>query len=166
LRIRRACVPEDIPAIQAVNEQAFGRKGRGVFEKLLEAGNDVVSLVALRGTAIIGDIIFTPVILEVPGGAVRGMGLGELGVLPEHQRQGVGLRLVNAGLDILREVRCPFVIVVGHASYYPRFGFQPGSRLGLRCQWPKVPDESFMTLILDPAAMTGATGIARFLGVP
>ncbi len=94
------------------------------------------------------------------------MGLGELAVLPEFQRQGVGTMLANAGLDILRGRNCPFVIVVGHATYYPRFGFRPGSQLELTCQWESIPDESFMALILDRDAMGGVTGVARFAGIP
>jgi putative acetyltransferase len=164
--IRRARVPEDLPAIQAVNQQAFNRQGIGVFEKLLAANDGVTALVALRDGAIVGDVIFTPAILDSAADPIHGMGLGELGVLPAHQRQGVGTQLVNAGLDILRTAACPFVIVVGHASYYPRFGFVPGSSRGLHCQWDKVTDETFMVLQLDSAVMRGATGIARFRDIP
>lgn len=162
VEIRSARVPADLPAIQAVNEQAFGRSGRGIFEKLLAASEGVRALVAVRDGAVIGDVIFTPVTLETAAGIIHGMGLGELGVLPGHQRQGVGTRLVHAGLDVLRAESVPFVIVVGHASYYPRFGFEPGSRHRLRCQWEKVPDETFMVLPLDIATMRGVAGVARF----
>jgi putative acetyltransferase len=93
------------------------------------------------------------------------MGLGELAVLAECPRHGIGTRLGEAGLAALRAAGCPFCIVVGHASYYPRFGFEPGSRRGLACQWPKVPDASFMVAVLDEAAMRGMTGIARFRDV-
>jgi putative acetyltransferase len=164
--IRRARVPDDLPAIQAVNQQAFNRQGVGIFEKLLEANDGVSALVAVRDAQVIGDVIFTPVIIEHAGEPIHGMGLGELGVLPAHQRQGAGSRLVNDGLNILRAAACPFVIVVGHASYYPRFGFEPGAHHGLRCQWEKVPEESFMVLPLDVAAMRGITGVARFRDIP
>ena len=60
--------------------------------------------------------------------------------LPERQRQGIGSRLVRRGLDVLRERGCPFVVVVGHPEYYPRFGFEPASLHGLASQWPGVPD--------------------------
>lgn len=166
IEIRHPRVPDDLAAIQAVNEQAFKRRGAGVFEKLLAANDGVVALVAVRNGAIVGDVIFTPALVETASGPLRGMGLGELGVLPGLQRQGIGVALVNAGLDRLRTSRCPFVIVVGHASYYPRFGFVPGSRLSLCCQWDKVPDETFMALYLDPQAMRGVTGVARFRDIP
>ena len=43
-----------------------------------------------------------------------------------------------------------FIIVLGHANYYPRFGFVPASRLGIACEW-EVPDDVFMVLLLDQA---------------
>lgn len=145
-----------------MNEQAFARQGAGIFDKLLAANDGVTALVAIRGGDLVGDIIFTPALVDTAAGPLQGMGLGELGVLPSCQRQGIGKTLVQAGLGLLREQGCPFVIVVGHATYYPRFGFVPGSSLGLRCQWDKVPEQSFMALVMDAGAMAGARGVARF----
>jgi putative acetyltransferase len=69
---------------------------------------------------------------------------------------------MERGLDLLRQRRCPFVIVVGHPSYYPRFGFVPASEYGLACQWADVPDEAFMAIILSPQKMAGIHGMTRF----
>jgi putative acetyltransferase len=93
------------------------------------------------------------------------MGLGQLAVAPDYQQQGIGQQLTNQGLEMLRAAHCPFVIVVGHATYYPRFGFEPGSRHGLKCQWPGIPDDSFMVLYPDPEARPAATGTVYFDGL-
>jgi len=90
------------------------------------------------------------------------MGLGPLAVLPDSQRRGIGSALIKAGLEMLRQRACPFLIVLGHPTYYPRFGFQPASKHGLSCQWPGVPDDVFMALILDPEQMRNVRGIARY----
>ena len=84
------------------------------------------------------------------------MGLAPMAVLPGRQRQGIGSRLVEAGLRILRKQGCPFVIVLGHPGFYPRFGFLPACRYGLTCQWEGVPDEAF---ILKRAVETCTDGI-------
>jgi putative acetyltransferase len=83
-------------------------------------------------------------------------------VIPERQQEGIGSQLVRRGIDMLRQHGCPFVIVVGHPEYYPRFGFERASKYGLSCQWEGVPDEAFMVLILDPAAMRDIRGVARY----
>jgi putative acetyltransferase len=54
-----------------------------------------------------------------------------MAVLPEHQRQGVGSRLVQSGIERLRKDGCPFIIVLGHPAYYPRFGFRRASARGM-----------------------------------
>lgn len=85
-----------------------------------------------------------------------------MAVLPEYQRQGIGSALVNKGIEILRERGCPFIIVLGHPEYYPRFGFMQASTRGLTCQWDSVPDEAFMLLVLDSDKMNNVSGIASY----
>jgi putative acetyltransferase len=84
-----------------------------------------------------------------------------MAVLPDHQRQGIGSRLVEAGNLWLKEAGCPFIVVVGHPAFYPRFGFQPARTCGLECEW-EVPDEAFMVKVLDDARMREAAGTVRY----
>lgn len=51
--------------------------------------------------------------------------------------------------------------MLGHPDYYPRFGFRPASRLGLRSVYD-VPDEVFMALELAPGALSGCHGLVRY----
>jgi predicted N-acetyltransferase YhbS len=80
----------------------------------------------------------------------------------QRQREGIGSGLVRRGLEILRARGCPFVVVVGHPEYYPRFGFERASVHGLTSQWDGIPDEAFLAILLDPAAMAGVSGVARY----
>jgi putative acetyltransferase len=50
---------------------------------------------------------------------------------------------------------------VGHADYYPRFGFSPARPLGITCEWD-VPDNVFLLLVLDSAKMQGVSGMAKY----
>jgi putative acetyltransferase len=119
-------------------------------------------LVAARGERIVGHILFSPVKIEGDDSVVEGMGLAPMAVLPEYQRQRIGTALVESGLASLREGSCPFVVVLGHPEYYPRFGFEPASKHAVRCQWEGVPDEAFMILVLDDSVMKGVSGVARY----
>ncbi len=94
-------------------------------------------------------------------GDVIGVGLGPMAVLPKHQRRGVGSKLVDAGNGKLKEAGCPFIIVLGHPNFYPRFGFAPARSRGITCEWD-VPDEVFMLLVLDQTQMQGVSGLARY----
>ena len=161
----RAATPEDRAAIREVNLQAFRTPEEGTFEKLLSREDTVALVAVLADGTVAGHVIFTPAVIDAVSGPVAGMGLGELAVRPEIQRRGIGAQLANAGLAVLDAAGCPFCIVVGHATYYPRFGFERGSLRGLTCQWPRVPDASFMVRTGDAALMQGVKGVARFVGI-
>jgi len=121
-----------------------------------------VSLVALSADRVVGHILFTPVTIETNEGPLVGSGLAPMAVLPEFQRTGVGSALVRAGTEHLRRSGCPFVVVVGHPTYYPRFGFVPASKHGIRCQWNGVPDEALMVHVLQPSISARLAGMARY----
>jgi putative acetyltransferase len=148
----------DLQAIREVNRLAFGQGQEGAIVDALRAnGAAQLSLVASLDGRIVGHILYSPVQV----GGVVGAALGPMSVLPECQRQGIGSRLVRAGNQQLVEDRCPFIVVLGHPAFYPRFGFEPASRHGIACAWT-VPDEAFMALIVDTARMKGVGGVARY----
>lgn len=155
--------PGDAAAVRSLNEKAFGQPSEAkIVDMLRERCPEAVSLVAILDDQIIGHILFSPAEIESQGKVIQGMGLAPMAVLPDYQRQGIGSRLVDAGLAALRQGPCPFVIVLGHPDYYPRFGFVPASSFGFRCQWDQVPDNAFMISILDTAAMKGVSGTVRY----
>jgi putative acetyltransferase len=158
--------PDDLAAIRAVNDAAFDRRGQTqAFDEFRESRDDIISLVAQANEQVVGHVLFSPATLKSDSEKIAGMGLGQLAIAPEYQRQGIGQQLTQEGLALLRKEKCPFVIVVGHATYYPRFGFEPGSLHGLKCQWKGIPDDSFMVLYPDPATRPNAAGTVYFDGL-
>lgn len=154
--------PEDAAGVRAVNEAAFGQSTEAeLVEMLCRDCSDALSLVA-EDHGIVGHILFTPAMVEAPGHCVIGVGLAPMAVLPERQGEGIGSDLVRQGIALLRKRHYPFVIVLGHPEYYPRFGFERASAHGLKSQWKGIRDEAFMVLILDDEVMKGVTGVASF----
>jgi len=155
--------PQDLKTIRAVNRRAFGQTQEAdLVDKLRQNCHELLSLVAVMQNKVVGHILFTPVTIESADRTVRGMGLAPMAVLPEYQRQGIGSKLVRTGIEQLRKWECPFIIVLGHAEYYPRFDFEPASNYGIRSEW-EVEDEAFMILLLNEFEMHGISGVARYL---
>ena len=149
----------DVAVIREVNRLAFGQSQEGDLVDALRAnGGVLLSLIAISKGKIVGHILYSPIVV---GGAFKGAALGPLAVLPDFQRQGVGSQLVAAGNQQLATAGCPFVIVLGHTEFYPRFGFTPASALSITCEWD-VPDEVFMVLILDSSKTKGMSGLAQY----
>jgi len=158
----RAEEPQDVQAVRKVNLEAFGRPQEAeVVDALRRECAEMLSLVAVVQGRVVGHVLFSPTTLEGKDGTAEGMGLAPVAVLPEYQEQGIGSALVRTGLAQLQSTPCPFVIVLGHPDYYRRFDFEPASRYGIRSEWD-VPDEAFLILMLDEAAMQGMSGVARY----
>jgi len=157
----RAERPSDEVAVRSVNLAAFETAMEAdLVDALRASARPYLAYVAIDADEIVGHVAFTPVTIE--GGQASGMGLAPLAVLPARQRQGVGSRLTRHGLEQLRLAGCPFVVVVGHPAYYPRFGFEPASRFGIACPWSGIPDDVFLLAVLDTAGLPPAGGTARF----
>lgn len=152
-------LPDDIPAIRELNQRAFGQdQEANIVDALRSNGGCLLSLVAIVNDRLVGHIMYSP--LSV-GSEITGAALGPMAVLPEYQRQGIGSQLVEAGNQKLNDAGCPFIIVVGHPEYYPKFGFTPANAHGITCEW-EVPDNAFMLLVLDQMKMQGVSGSAKY----
>jgi len=154
---------DDIDAIHALHELAFGHPlEANIVDKLRDYSEGLCSLVAVENGKVVGHILFSPAEIEGPHGIIKGMGLAPMAVLPDMQRMGIGTQLINTGVEELRKLQCPFIIVLGHHTYYPRFGFERASRYGIRCQWEGIPDAAFMILWLDRSRAGHVSGLARY----
>jgi putative acetyltransferase len=154
-------LPTDADAVGAVNQAAFETNTEADLVELLHRqASPLISLVADDAGSVVGHILFSPaMLLGHPNAKI--MGLAPMAVLPAHQRMGIGSSLVRAGLEACRQLGFGAVVVLGHAKYYPRFGFQPASRFGLRCEY-EVPDEVFMALELEAGTLGGMTGTIQY----
>ena len=136
--IRREA-PSDADAVDAVHRAAFAggtEPGAEPVEvglvRALRADPGWIPALALvaedPGGAVVGHVTCTAGTL---GGNPRAVGLGPIGVLPEHQRAGVGGALMHAVLAAADALGYAAVVLLGHVDYYPRFGFVPARTLAI-----------------------------------
>jgi putative acetyltransferase len=152
----RSEAPGDAAAIRAVHVAAFSTPAEAELVEALRAGNAAkVSEVALLQGRIVGHVLLSPV------SAKATLGLAPIGVLPEHQKQGIGSALMRRALERAREEGAGAVVLVGEPAYYRRFGFVPARQLQLHCKWPGT-EHAFMALELEAGALGGSKGLVSY----
>jgi putative acetyltransferase len=157
----RAEEQDDHAAIAALHERAFGQPAEArLVEALRAAGAATVSLVAERDGRVVGHALWSPVSVQEGSAAWSALGLGPVAALPELQRGGIGSALIRTGLAECLALGHHVVFVLGHASYYPRFGFRPAAEAGLR--WEHGHEDSFFVAELAPGALAGRRGVVRY----
>jgi putative acetyltransferase len=148
-------------AIHELNVFAFGREDEAELVNKLRKSSDFVqelSLVAVKDKKVVGHILFSPVAIHTKKRILPALALAPMAVHPEFQNRGIGSELVRQGLERCRKLGYKVVIVVGHPTYYPRFGFISARAKGLETPFP-VPDEAFMVIELTPGALNGISGM-------
>jgi putative acetyltransferase len=139
----------DVAAIEVVTIAAFAsaphtsHTEQYIVDALRRAGQLSISLVAEAELAIIGHVALSPV--SVSDGTSCWFGLGQISVLPVHQRHGIGSQLIREALRILRERGACGCVVLGDPAYYGKFSFRADPALVLL----GVPPEYFQSLPFD-----------------
>lgn len=103
-----------------------------------------LSLVAEKDGVLAGYILFTKLRI----GEETALALAPLAVLPDFQKQSIGSALIKEGHKRAKEMGYRFSVVLGSEKYYPKFGYIPASRYGIKAPFP-VPDENFMAINLN-----------------
>lgn len=161
----RAASPSDYPAIRQVVRHAFNQDDEAnLVEQLRADGDALVELVAASEIAIQGHILYSPLAIVRDGETLRATALAPVSVLPAFQKSGLGGELIRAGNARCKELGCVGVVVLGHAEYYPRFGFSASLAESLQAPFS---GPSFMALEFEAGVFAGGGKVqyAKAFGV-
>lgn len=119
--------PADFATLNTMHIRAFGNHfNEAALVALLRTrlGYDPnLSIVAEMEGQVVGHAMFNPLKMLVHGQEIRGVNLAPLAVHPEYQKQGIGDALMRRGHQIAQEQGYELSILLGHPTYYPRFGY-------------------------------------------
>lgn len=153
---------EDIERIRCINSEAFDTEAEAkLVDTLRQSGIPLISLVAEKDGELVGHILFTPVSIDDNKAMPSIAGLAPMAVLPSWQKKGIGSKLVEEGIKYCRQSGYSAVVVLGHPEYYPRFGFVPSVRYGIKSEYD-VPDNVFMVKELKKDALANCRGIIKY----
>jgi putative acetyltransferase len=120
--------PTDTALIRALTALAFkpmpfsNGTEPAIIDALRASGDLTLSLVALEGDDLVGQITFSPVYIDSEHD--DWFGLGPVAVTPEKQNQGIGSALIKEGLNRLETKHARGCVLIGNPEYYARFGFK------------------------------------------
>lgn len=123
-----------------------------LVDALRRNGNLTLSLVAELDGDVVAHVGFSPVGFDPQPPRLRAVQLSPLAVLPPHQGRGIGGALVIEGIARCRDLGFDAMFLLGHPSYYPRFGFRPAREFGVHYQDDR---DASMGLELREGALAG-----------
>ena len=147
----------DHTAIWQITKDAFAGKAyaggdeQDLINNLRSAGVLALSLVAVEGETVVGHVAYSPA--TICSGVGLWYGLGPIAVAPEHQKWGIGGKLIEAGFQQLTTMGANGCVLVGDPRYYSRHGFELAPQ---HCP-DNEPETNFMLKHID-----GPTPVGKF----
>ena len=151
--------PRDAAAVESLNAESFGpgRFAKSAY-RLREGVAPVLplSFVAVENDTLRGSVRFWPI--SVAG--TEALLLGPLAVKSDQRGRGIGIALMQAGIEAAHRGPWPFILLVGDEPYYAKVGFSrlpPG-----RVRFPGPVDQNrILGLSLKAGGLLNLSGEIR-----
>lgn len=120
-----------------------------------------LSILAEVNGQVVGHILLTRITIYSPDSSFPALALAPVSVPPHWQGRGIGSRLIREAHRIARLLGHDRIVLFGHAGYYPRFGYEPAAKYGIRLPF-EAPPENCMVIALRPGGLDGVGGLVEY----
>lgn len=158
--------PADYQAVSTLIQAAYrqvpysDKKEQLMVERLRKSSAFIpqLSLVAQADTGeLVGHILMTKLHIQYQHQHYPGLALAPLSITPDYQCRGIGSQLIRSNHAIAQALNYAYSIVLGHAAFYPRFGYERLSKYAIELPI-QVADENSMIMALRENGLAGVTG--------
>lgn len=160
---------QDHPRVFALIERAFRDEvhtdhlEQYLVERIRhsEAFVPALSLVAERDNELVGHILLSKIGIQVHEQMHESLALAPLSVSPSYRKQGIGGSLIRRAHQVAAQLGFTSVVLLGHADYYPRFGYRRAAEYGILLPFD-VPEENCMAIELSENALRHVNGMVVY----
>lgn len=162
-------ISSDYPAVFSIIEAAFktlevsDQTEHFLVERLRKSESFIpeLSLVAEKEGEIVGHILLTKIKIKNDQESFDSLTLAPVSVKPDFQNQGIGSGLIHAAHKIAKDMGFKSVVLLGHAHYYPRFGYEWTSKYGIELPF-KAAEQNCMIVELVEDGLKGVSGVVEY----
>ncbi|WP_127529592.1 GNAT family N-acetyltransferase [Paenibacillus kobensis] len=158
----RTELQQDYELVLQLNYEAFGNRDdeAELVNRIRRSDRFVpeLSIVAEQNGEIVGHLLLSKADVVNENTKHEVIVLAPIAVSPRLQKQGIGRLLIEEGMKRCQVLQVPLVLLIGHPSYYPKFGFRPARPFGLELKQFPASDDVFMVLELRDGALNDIQG--------
>ena len=162
--------PQDHTAVYELIRAAFASVGdsnhseQDLVEHLRHSSSFIpeLSLVAEIGQGeLVGHVLMTRIRIINDAQAFPSLAVAPLSVHPSWQRQGIGSMLIREAHRRAAALGYGSAVLLGYPGYYPRLGYLPAHRFGIRFPFD-APADCCMAIELLPDGLKGVQGRVEY----
>lgn len=156
---------EDYKTVFDLIEQAFLKEPMSdhqeqfLVERLRKSADFIpeLSLVAEVENQVVGHIILSKIEIKNASDSYPSLALAPVSVLPRFHKKGIGGLLIKKAHEVAKELGFTSVILLGHDTYYPRFGYQQAHTFGIEFPF-NIPKQFCMAIELVENGLKNKSG--------
>jgi predicted N-acetyltransferase YhbS len=161
--------PEDYHSVAMLIENAFrtehfsDHQEQFLVDRLRKSTEFIpeLSMVAEINNDVVGHILLTKININSDSISYESLALAPVSVTPIHQKKGIGGALINAAHTKAKELGFTSVVLLGHDTYYPKFGYELTSKYGIKFPFD-IPDKYCMVKALTKDGLKGVSGLVEY----